>query len=559
VYDQRSGDAALVNPLGSPARGTPSARTPDAAQIRVAGDARASQAVARALVLLVERVETLTASSAATLASAQAGARDALRQLTARSRDGALLCRIADGVMVLAGVPISRGLPDDRRLDLLAQRLLAIGAGSLTVREGAAPGELLTLARLLARQPAGDAPNPGTDPTARARVMRETPPPFSDTPTTVRVFGFADDAPRELLRSWSVLVTPVPSPPVDPPTSSPAGSTLARLAAARTDDAATSVVATLIQLLDDAQRRGDAAVIEGVARGAMIHLHVVGVGGGRLAVEALLRHLLRPALLSLVAQRLPHSADRAALLQLLARAGDAGVETLLEQLMATDDPLARRAYFDGIVAMDVGSPLLFDLLLDSRWFVVRNAAALLGEMNVAQTDVALLPLLQHKDERIRIAVARALTRVRTPKALQGLHAAIDDPHAEVRRLAAASFGLAGGASGGMRPPAARLSLALEREADDDVALEMLAALGRLGSADAVQRLLRVAMPASQDFTSGDRATTTREPWLRIAAMEALVRARGHAVIAAIESLQADADSEVAAAASRLRASVVSDR
>lgn len=490
--------------------------------------------------LLVERVEKLTASDATTLADAQAGARDALRQLTARSRDGALLCRITDGALVLAGVPAARGTPDDMIIAQLKRRLMAVSAATLTIREGAAPGELLTLARLLARQPTGS--------TA----------PSGDTPTTVRVFGFADDAPRELLRTWSVLVTPVPPAQLDPPTSSPAGSALARLAAARSDEAATSVVRTLAQLLDDAQRRGDDAAVEGIARGTMTHLHVVGGGGGRLAIEALIRHLLRPALLSLVAKRLPQSPDRAALLQLLSRAGDAGVETLLEQLMATDDPLARRAYFDGIVAMDVGSPLLFDLLLDSRWFVVRNAAALLGEMNVEQTDVALLPLLQHKDERIRIAVARALTRVRTPKALQGLHAAIDDSNAEVRRLAAASFGLAGGASGGMRPPAARLSLALEREADEDVALEMLAALGRLGSADAVQRLLRVAMPASQDFTSGERATITREPWLRIAAMEALVRARGHAMITAMESLQNDPDSEVAAAALRLRASV-SDR
>lgn len=333
-----------------------------------------------------------------------------------------------------------------------------------------------------------------------------------------------------------------------------AGSALTRLAAARTDAATSAAVTTLIELLDEAQRRGDGAVIEGIARACVSHLQSTGSGGGRLALERAIRYLLRPALLTLLAQRLPTSSDRAALLQLLSRAGDVGVETLIAQLMTTDDALARRAYFDGIVAIDVASTLLFDLLADSRWFVVRNAAALLGEMNVEHTDVALLPLLQHEDERIRIAVARALTRVRTPKALQALHACLDDPQPEVRRLAAAAFGLAGGAGGGIRPPAARLTAALDRETDEDVALEMLASLGRLGSADAVQRLVRIAVPTTSEAV-GDRSATARDPWRRIAALEALVRARGHAMVPVIDVLMSDADRDVATAATRLRATV----
>ena len=377
---------------------------------------------------------------------------------------------------------------------------------------------------------------------------------MNDTPTAVRVFGTSDDAPRELLRTWSVLVMPAIGHEGDPVATHDAGSALTRLAAARTDAATSAAVASLIELLDDAQRRGDAAAIEGIARSCMAHLQLVGGGGGRLALERAIRYLLKPALLTLVAQRLPTSTDRAALLQLLARAGDIGVETLIAQLMATDDALARRAYFDGIVAIDVASTLLFELLADSRWFVVRNAAALLGEMNVEHTDVALIPLLQHEDERIRIAVARALTRVRTPKALQALHACLEDPQSEVRRLAAAAFGLSGGAGGGIRPPAARLTAALDREPDEDVALEMLASLGRLGSADAVQRLVRIAVPATSE-TSGDRSSTARDPWRRIAALEALVRARGHAMVPVIEVLMSDTDRDVAAAATRLRMTV----
>jgi hypothetical protein len=96
---------------------------------------------------------------------------------------------------------------------------------------------------------------------------------------------------------------------------------------------------------------------------------------------------------------------------------------------------------------------------------VRNAVALLGEMGVEQADTAMLPLLQHDDERIRVATARALVRLGTAKALHGLHAGVDDPNAEVRRMAAVSYGLAPSAAGGVRPPAARLAMALEKETD----------------------------------------------------------------------------------------------
>jgi HEAT repeat protein len=530
--------------------------------MRVSSGGHASHAVARALVTLVERLEVLNAAmrfttggpdaqgtlstSSEIMDSATAGARDALRQLAARSRDGALLCRVIDGVLVLEGVPVSyKGLNEDRFLDVLLNRLVAIGAGSLTVRDGAAPGELLTLGRLLV--PSRGADTNGVTPLLASSTV-------NDTPTAVRVFGTSDDAPRELLRTWSVLVMPASDHAGAAVATQDPGTALARLAAARTDAAATAAVASLIERLDDAQRRGDGAVVEGIARGCVAHLHSIGGGGGRVALEGAVRYLLRPPLLTLLAQRLPASTDRAALLQLLSRAGDTGVETLITQLMSTDDALARRAYFDGIVAIDVASTLLFDLLTDSRWFVVRNAAALLGEMNVEHTDVALVPLLLHEDERIRIAVARALTRVRTPKALQALHACLDDPQPEVRRLAAASFGLAGGAGGGIRPPAARLTAALDRETDEDVALEMLASLGRLGSADAVQRLVRIAVPTTAD-TGGDRAGTSRDPWRRIAALEALVRARGHAMVPVIEVLMSDNDRDVAAAATRLRATV----
>ncbi len=510
-----------------------------------------SRTVARALALLVDRLTLLGPSLDALRepGPVQNAVREALRQLTARSRDSALLCRVMGGQLVLDGVPLDgRVTADDPLLGSLLPRLIAQGIGGITVRQGASPGELLTLARLLARSP---------------RDVAAAEATASDTPTTMHALLELDEAPRELLRSWSVLVTPAPRSPsaardamssLEPMdgTGTLAG-TLTRLAASRTDAATASAVTQLLEVLAEAHRRGDGVVIEHIARACMTHLYAVGGQGGRIALETAFRHLLQRGPLDLLVQRLPHAADRRPLLQLLARGGDVTVDALVHHLMTAQEPQARRAYFDSIIAMDLGSTALFDALRDARWFVVRNAAALLGEMGVEQADVAMLPLLTHTDDRIRIATARALLRLGTIKALHGLHGVVEDPNGEVRRISAAAYGLAGSAHGGMRPPAARLAMALERETDEDVALEMLASLGKLGSADAIQRLLRIAQPQSTQTSDLVERQPPRESWMRIAALEALVRARGHAMIPAIEGLINDADPEVAEAAGKLRA------
>ena len=523
-------------------------------------DGRAARGTLRSLALLVDRLATLGSSpDGAQGGSAATAVRDAMRQLTARVREAPVQCRIQEQQFVLHGEPVDRGLTrDDPLLSTLLVRCLSLGVGGITVRQGAAPAELLTLATLLARRRAAD-----------------DTPVTNDTPTSMS--AVAEQQPRELLRSWSVLVTPADQPgghrlatPLDgagglaaetssmPSGTDPgisaaaqrgAGPTLVRLAAATDDTAGSRVVYALVPLIDQAEFRGDARLLEQVAVAVARQAHVVAGGGGRLALERVMRRLQHRSSLELLAGRLPYVEDRTMLLELLARAGETAVDILVKQLLQAEDGAARRVYFDSIVQLDIAGPVLFDLVRDSRWFVVRNAVALLGEMGVEQADLAMLPLLQHADERIRVAAARSLVRLGTVKALQGLHAAIDDASAEVRRIAAVSYGLTPGTSGMVRPPAVRLAMALEKETDEDVALEMVASLGKLGGADAVQRLFRLAMPQQP---AGDTGEASREAWLRIAALEALVKARGSAIMPHVETLTNDADPDVAQAALRLR-------
>lgn len=524
--------------------------------MRAVLDGRAARGSLRSLALLVDRMATLGAvGDGAMDASAAAAVRDALRQLNARVREASMICRVLDGQFILGDEPVDRGLTrDDPLLGTMLFRCATLGVGGITVRQGAAPAELLSLANFLARPRGADA----------VTLTNETPTSMS---------AVAEQQPRELLRSWSVLVTPVeppggsrlptpatgvaafvPMPEVaaatdaTPPSAQDTALLVARFASAHDDATSMRVVDTLISLVDQAEFRGEARVLEQVALAAIAQVHLVGSGGGRLAAERLLRRLQHRSSLELLAKRLPYVYDRAGMLELLSRAGETGVDILVKQLMDCEDAAARRVYFDSIVQLDMAGPALFDLLRDTRWFVVRNAIALLGEMGVEQADIAMLPLLQHADERIRVAVARALVRLGTPKALQGLHAMIDDSSPEVRRIAAVSFGLSTGTTGMVRPPAARLSIALDKETDEHVALEMLASLGTLGSADAVQRLLRIAMLQGQ---TGEH-DQPRDPLLRIAALEALVKARGNAVMPHVEALLSDPDPEVAQAAFRLR-------
>ncbi|AMW04134.1 hypothetical protein GEMMAAP_03355 [Gemmatimonas phototrophica] len=524
-------------------------------------DGRAARGTLRSLALLVDRMATLGVSTPGALndPAVAVAVRDALRQFTSRIRDSAMICKVVEGQFVLGADPVDRGLTrDDPLLGTLLFRCLSLGIGSITVRQGAAPGELLTLASLLSQpRTAG------------------TPVATNETPTSLS--ALSDHQPsRELLRSWSVQVAPaelmtsrLETPAAGNPAFSEASdesafsdaserdgllhqavTAFARFANAHDDLTASKAADALLEVLDTAEFRGDARVLEGIAVATVTHQHTVSTGPGRLAVERVFRRLQHRSSLDLLASRIPLLPDRTLLLELLSRAGETAVDVLVKQLMNANDAASRRAYFDSVVALDLGGTVLFELVRDSRWYVVRNAVALLGEMGVEQSDSAMLPLLQHEDERIRVAAARALVRLGTAKALHGLHAGVDDPNAEVRRMAAVSYGLAPTAAGGMRPPAARLAMALEKETDEDVALEMLASLGKLGSADAIQRLLRITM--AQQSQAGEAPDKPREAWLRIAALEALVKARGNAVMPYVDQLVNDADPEVAQAAFRLR-------
>jgi hypothetical protein len=224
-------------------------------------------------------------------------------------------------------------------------------------------------------------------------------------------------------------------------------------------------------------------------------------------------HLCTPPALRLVAglvitESFPHDT----LVAILARAGHAGTATLMQYLTAAASLMHRRVLFDTIVELGSGVPVLIANLEHKLWFVVRNAACLLGALRATEAEPALIATLSHADERVRTSSATALAQMGTQTGRRALENAIRDSSSEVRRRALR--GLLHG--DGLTRSAAVLSEAVDLERDPEVQLEVIAALREIGTPSAVQQLVKMCSPSTSAGKSFE---------FRRAAMDALVALR----------------------------------
>jgi len=220
------------------------------------------------------------------------------------------------------------------------------------------------------------------------------------------------------------------------------------------------------------------------------------------------------------------------------------------KLLETDDRV-RDALIDpqlpvenkrGLIRDTLGeraNPIVVNLL----GFLVEQGRAreidrVVGEMSAVAAEGALIDLLRHSDDRVRRSATNALLKLGTPNALKTVYEAVGDASPEVRMQAAAAIST-------KRDGRTSLTLirAIEDEADADVQIAMIAALGRVATAEAVQKLLKLAEPDSRLF----RKKPTN---IRVAAVQALGEAKTPAAIQALKDLSADKEREVRDTASR---------
>src|SRR5438552_4402866 len=248
-----------------------------------------------------------------------------------------------------------------------------------------------------------------------------------------------------------------------------------------------------------------------------------------------LKRMYNKALLEAIAEVANHPTDREDALLVLRRAGEDGVEVLLDLLVAAPTIEERRGIFMALTGMKEGTDQLVHMLGHHQWFVVRNVAELAGELALEEAVPALAQQLAHEDERVRKAVASALAKIGSSAAAEPLRRALRDKSPEVRMQAALGVG---GRKSALAMP---LVAAMEEEEDEGVERELILALGRIGSASAVQALIKFAQP-------GGRLFGRRPAALRAMAVEALRLAATPAAIGTLEGLTDDGDKEVRAAA-----------
>ncbi|HET8712781.1 MAG TPA: HEAT repeat domain-containing protein, partial [Gemmatimonadales bacterium] len=249
-----------------------------------------------------------------------------------------------------------------------------------------------------------------------------------------------------------------------------------------------------------------------------------------------LKRMYTKSLLEAVAEVANHPSDREAALLVLRRAGEDGVEVLLDLLVAAPTIEERRGIFMALTGMKEGMDQLVHMLGHPQWFVVRNVAELAGELALDDAVPALAQQLGHSDERVRKAVALALAKIGSSAAAEPLRRALRDKSPDVRMQAA--LGVAGRKSSALAMP---LVVAMEEEEDENVERELILALGRIASPASVQALIKFAQPGGRLFGRKPAA-------LRVTAVEALRLAATPAAIGTLEGLTDDGDRQVRNAA-----------
>ena len=310
------------------------------------------------------------------------------------------------------------------------------------------------------------------------------------------------------------------------------------LDAAATPDDVAKVLDDLVSLAEHSVRVAKAPAVATIFHEIVTREARVAEEGKRLFGSAI-RRLSKPALLRAVATLIPKKPEKKQqYYEILARTGVEGADALIEQITQAPTAADRKQLFDVLLELEDTVPALTRMLSDSRWFIVRNAADLLGEMVATQAEAALIQLLRHQDDRVRRSATNALMRLGTPDALRGIYEAVNDTSPEVRMQVAAAI-----ATRRDGKTAATLIRAIEDEQDADVQLAMVAALGRVGTPDAVQKLVRMAEAEGRLFRK-------KGTGLRVAAVQALAEARTPAALAALKELAGDKEREVRETASR---------
>ena len=222
---------------------------------------------------------------------------------------------------------------------------------------------------------------------------------------------------------------------------------------------------------------------------------------------------------------------RRELVEVVSQLGDSMPPAIAEALSETEDRFARRAYVDAMVALgDSGMKIVAEMVEDSRWFVVRNAVGILGEIGGVEAVAHLTTTLASEDARVRKETVLTLARIGGDDASMLLVGKLEDKDADVRAAACRAIGVLK-VDRALKP----LVGLLRTEKDNEVVEQVLLALGQLGDPGAVKAIEKRA-------TSGLFSRTPAG--VRIAAYKALFTIGTPHAKATLEEASEDSNAEV---------------
>lgn len=435
--------------------------------------------------------------------------------------------------------PIFTGIRD------LASQFEAHGVVGLEAQGHASPADLLFLARAFAAPAV---------PGALGALLRDRPS------TTVRLAFVADQpvmpepapvaAPTPIVEPEDAQ--PVAAPPEEsmPAVATDAASLFQAVAGARTArDAVPGLLAALAEpqtphrfarILDELCTFVEVSQREGHFEDALAAYH--GLATAEASIEApearralivALRRLARPAVLDaivrLAVRRLP--ADPQALF-VLQRVGDDAVAAIVERAVNARSTTMRQQLLQVLRQLPAAGSGLGHTVGTARPVVARQAARIAAELGIVEAENGLAQAAEQARPEVRREALAALAALETPRAVDAHLRALRDDEVIVRLQAAA--GLVHLKPDGV---VASLASALNDEAEPEVQVALVQAIGRAALPESVEPLAKAAEPAKGLFRKKSLA-------LRVAAVHALAQLRVPGVSSVLQGLSQDKERAV---------------
>jgi HEAT repeat protein len=306
---------------------------------------------------------------------------------------------------------------------------------------------------------------------------------------------------------------------------------------ARPGDQLAQLVESVLKELDKAIHDEDWRMVLHDAQAAMRMLPGLSEQFRRVYSLALRRQLTRPVQEALIEQGYRAPEEHARTAEVL-RAGGLHAAELMLDILKQSDTIGPRAFLvDALAGMPEAFQIMAPLARSNRPAEARLGAELLGRLGIPESLPLLTALMEHSDERTRLAAIDGLARYRDKAAVAPLRKALGHRSAAIRVRAGRA--LASRGSGAIVMP---LLAALEAERDDAAWEELLAAIAGIDAPEAAAALSRIALKRRGLFGLGGALTR------QLLVVRALAAANTAAAKQALTRIAAEGEGEVAQAA-----------